>query len=113
MFIAALIISNLIFQKFFTWNPVGDFAFELSVGILPYPITFLITDVISEIFGKKTVNRTLLAGLFACVFMLVIVFIADGSLAKSWCPVSDETFHTVFGLLPLAVGTSMIAYLIA
>jgi len=57
MFIAALVASNLIFQKFFYWNPFGWFRFELSVGILPYPITFLITDIISEIYGRKKANQ--------------------------------------------------------
>lgn len=53
LFVTSLVVSNLIFQKFFFWNPFGWFPFELSVGLLPYPITFLITDVISEIYGKK------------------------------------------------------------
>jgi len=61
LFITSLVVSNLIFQKFFYWRPVdisifGNQLFELSVGILPYPITFLITDLISEIYGKKKAN---------------------------------------------------------
>ena len=43
LFIASLVASNLIFQKFFYWEPFGLYRFEISVGILPYPITFLIT----------------------------------------------------------------------
>ena len=58
LFITSLVVSNLIFQKFFFWYPMqmslfGVRLFELSVGILPYPITFLITDLISEIYGQK------------------------------------------------------------
>ena len=58
LFITSLVVSNLIFQKFFYWHPFdirvfGIDLFVLSVGILPYPITFLITDLISEIYGKK------------------------------------------------------------
>ena len=53
IFIASLVACNLIFQKFFTlsvWVPFyGLFTFEQSVGILPYPITFLVTDILSEI----------------------------------------------------------------
>ena len=53
-----------IFQKFFYWYPfdweiMGNSLFELSVGILPYPITFLVTDLISEIFGKKGIMTEL------------------------------------------------------
>ena len=58
LFITSLVVSNLIFQKFFYWYPFdmtigGIKLFELSVGILPYPITFLVTDLISEIYGQK------------------------------------------------------------
>ena len=58
LFITSLVVSNLIFKKFFYWYPVdveifGSKLFEISVGLLPYPITFLITDLISEIYGKK------------------------------------------------------------
>ena len=58
LFITSLVASNLIFTKIFYWYPfdinlLGVKLFELSVGILPYPLTFLITDLISEIYGRK------------------------------------------------------------
>ncbi|MBT6082611.1 MAG: VUT family protein, partial [Polaribacter sp.] len=34
LFIASLVTSNLIFQKFFYWEPFGWYRFEISVGIL-------------------------------------------------------------------------------
>ena len=57
IFIASLVVSNLIFQKFFSWDFLGWYDFEVSVGILPYPITFLVTDLISEIYGRKKANQ--------------------------------------------------------
>ena len=71
LFITSLVVSNLIFQKFFYWNPFGLFRFEVSVGILPYPITFLITDIISEIYGKKKANQVVVTGIFASLFRLL------------------------------------------
>ena len=65
--ITSLVVSNLIFQKFFYWQPFGDIQilgaslFEISVGILPYPLTFLITDLISEVFGKRKANQVVVA----------------------------------------------------
>jgi uncharacterized PurR-regulated membrane protein YhhQ (DUF165 family) len=55
LFITSLVVSNLIFQKFFYWYPAdieifGAKLFEISVGILHYHIKFLITDFISEIY---------------------------------------------------------------
>jgi uncharacterized integral membrane protein (TIGR00697 family) len=113
MFIAALVASNLIFQKFFYWNPFGWFRFEISVGILPYPVTFLITDIISEIYGKKKANQVVIAGIIASVFSMGIIYISNSVPATDWSPVDNDTFTHVFGLSPVAVLASMMAYLFA
>lgn len=113
LFITSLVTSNLIFQKFFTWNPFGLYEFELSVGIIAYPITFLITDVISEIYGKKRANKVVLAGVFASFFALLIVVVSTEAKATSWSPISDEVFSKVFGFTFIAVGASLAAYLLA
>lgn len=118
LFITSLVVSNLIFQKFFYWHPFsvrlfGSNLFELSVGILPYPITFLITDLISEIYGKKKANQVVTAGIFASFFSIVILLIAQAVPAIPASPVDDTTFDKVFALSPLAVLASMLAYLFA
>ena len=113
MFIAALVASNLIFQKFFYWNPFGWYRFELSVGILPYPITFLITDIISEIYGRKKANQVVVAGIFASFFSMIIILIANYTSAIDNSPINNELFSKVFGLSPIAVLASMLAYLFA
>lgn len=118
LFITSLVVSNLIFQKFFYWYPFdieifGTKLFEISVGILPYPITFLITDLISEIYGKKRANQIVVAGIFASMFSVLIVYVADVVPATDWSPVKNDLFTTVFGRTILAVAASMIAYLCA
>ncbi len=113
VFIASLVTSNLIFQKFFTWDPFGWYNFEISVGIIPYPVTFLVTDIISEIYGKKMAHRVVMTGLFASIFTLLIVLLADLSQATPWSPVNDEEFNHVFGVTFIGVGASMAAYLTA
>jgi len=113
LFIASLVVSNLIFQKFFFWDFFGIYTFEISVGILPYPITFLITDIISEVYGKKKANEVVTAGIFASFFSLLIVFIANEVPATSWSPIDDSLFTKVFGATAIAVLASMIAYLLA
>ena len=113
LFIASLVTSNLIFQKFFYWEPFGLYRFEISVGILPYPITFLITDILSEIYGKKKANQVVIAGIFASFFAMLIILVADFVPAIDNSPVNNKIFHQVFGLSPLAVLASMLAYLFA
>ncbi|MCH8533741.1 MAG: queuosine precursor transporter [Flavobacteriaceae bacterium] len=113
LFIASLVASNLIFQKFFYFNFMGWYTFEVSVGILPYPLTFLITDTISEIYGKKKANLVVTAGIFASAFSLLIILASDAVPATSWSPIDDATFSLVFGATGIAVFASMTAYLLA
>ncbi len=119
LFITSLVVSNLIFQKFFIWQPFGELTifgvslFEISVGILPYPVTFVITDLVSEIFGKKKANQIVIAGIFASFFSLAIVYVSTLARATDWSPVSDSMFTSVFGNTMVAVFASMIAYLLA
>ena len=118
LFITSLVVSNLIFQKFFYWYPIdieifGSKLFEISVGILPYPITFLITDLISEIYGKKRANDVVVAGIFASFFSMLIIYTSNAVPATTWSPVQDNMFSTVFGSTAIAVFASMMAYLLA
>ena len=118
LFITSLVVSNLIFQKFFVWQPLElslfrVSLFELSVGILPYPITFLITDLISEIYGRKKANQVVVAGIFASFFSMGILMLGDAAPASVNSPIDDMTFKKVFSLSPLAVLASMLAYLFA
>lgn len=114
----SLVVSNLIFKKFFYYYPFdisifGVKLFEISVGILPYPITFLITDLISEIYGKKKANEVVVGGIIASFFAMGILFIANAVPATDWSPVTDILFSTVFGSAAIAVFASMMAYLLA
>lgn len=119
LFMTSLVVSNLIFQKFFSWQPFGAIElfgvplFQVSVGILPYPITFLITDLISEIYGAKKANAIVTAGIFASIFSLGIIWVANSVTAMENSPVGDALFGQVFALSPVAVLASMMAYLAA
>ncbi len=121
IFIAALVTCNLIFQKFFHWtlspqlfdHTFFSYTFELSVGILPYPITFLVTDIVSEIYGKRRADQIVVAGFIASIFVMLIVIVAQYVPQTSWSPVSNQEFSKVFGLFGPAVFASMSAYLLA
>ena len=118
LFITSLVVSNLIFQKFFYWHPLdieifGEKLFYLSVGILPYTITFLITYLISEIYGKKKANQVVTVVIFAAIFSTLIIYVADSVPAMENSPVDDLLFRKVFGSTIIAVLSSMLSYLFA
>jgi queuosine precursor transporter len=113
IFISLLITCNLIFLKFISWEIFDSFTIKISVGLLPYPLTFLVTDIISEIYGKKKANEVVKVGLICTLLVMGITIIADSIPAMHGSPVDDAVFSQVFGLTGVAVAASMIAYLLA
>lgn len=116
LFIAALVACNLIFQKFFMLEiplPGGSsYTFRQSVGIIAYPLTFLVTDILSEVYGTRRANQVVLAGLIASVFTTGLIELADISQSAEF-GIGSAMFHEVFGLSKIAVFASMMAYLSA
>ena len=112
IFIAALVVCNLIANKFITID-LGFKTLVISAGVLPYPITFLITDILSEIYGKKKTARIVWAGFGASLFVLGVLLLAQQFTAIQGSPVNDDTFNKVFGNSWRVIFASMTAYLCA
>lgn len=80
----------------------------LAVGVLPYPITFLCTDFISELYGHRRANQVVWMGLFINLWVMAILWLG-GVTPGSPSPTFFEIRKLAFG----AVTASMIAYLTA
>ena len=112
IFIASLITCNLIANKFVTVD-FGFKVFIVSAGILPYPLTFLVTDLISEIYGQKRANLVVFSGFIASMFVLLFLWLGGQFNAIPSSIVGDETYNSVFQNAWRIIAASMIAYLFA
>jgi len=89
----------------------------LAVGVLPYPLTFLCTDFISELYGKKRANALVWVGFMVNVWLMLVLYV--GGLLPGF----DDPVPGAGGRLPVffevrkltlgAVVASMVAYLTA
>jgi len=112
IFIASLITCNLIANKFVTVD-LGFKVFIVSAGILPYPLTFLVTDLISEIYGQKRANLVVFSGFIASMFVLLFLWLGGQFNAIPSSIVGDETYNSVFQNAWRIIAASMTAYLFA
>ena len=112
IFIASLVTCNLIANKFVTVN-LGFKVFIVSAGILPYPLTFLVTDLISEIYGQKKANLVVFSGFVASMFVLSFLWLGAQFNSIPNSIVNDFTYNTVFQNAWRLITASMIAYLFA
>ncbi|PPR26351.1 MAG: hypothetical protein CFH34_00986, partial [Alphaproteobacteria bacterium MarineAlpha9_Bin4] len=128
IFVVMLVLTNIIGTKIFVLFdqslPNGLFGFPLAftAGIITYPITFLVTDITSEIFGKKKANLLVLSGFFCSLLSLIVITIvinlkpSDAWLSGSPYNTLDEmsqAFNSVFALPGILIFASMTAYLVA
>ena len=112
IFIASLVTCNLIANKFVTVN-LGFKVFIISAGILPYPLTFLVTDLISEIYGQKKANLVVFSGFVASIFVLSFLWLGAQFNSIPNSIVDDFTYNTVFQNAWRLITASMVAYLFA
>lgn len=107
----------------------SKFRFSLAIGVLPYPITFLCTDFISEIYGKKRANQVVWIGLILNCWVLFILWLggelnapenlqANGTLPLTISEGQAQApygyaFYEIRKLTFGATFASMIAYLAA
>ena len=112
IFISSLVTCNLIANKFVTVD-LGFKVFIVSAGILPYPLTFLVTDLISELYGQKKANIVVFSGFVASMFVLLFLWLGGQFNAIPESIVNDDTYNKVFQNAWRIIAASMIAYLFA
>jgi uncharacterized integral membrane protein (TIGR00697 family) len=112
IFIASLITCNLVANKFVTVD-LGFKVFIVSAGILPYPLTFLVTDLISELYGQKKANLVVFSGFIASIFVLFFLWLGGQFSSIPSSVVGDYTYDLVFQNAWRIIAASMVAYLFA
>ena len=84
-------------------------TFELSVGAITYPLTFLLTDLIAEFYGKSKANFCVKLALIMNIIVAMLISMTDKLSATEWSKINDITFHQIFGLYSVAFIGSIIA----
>ena len=92
LFCTIVITGNLIFQKFVTIN-ILSLEFELSVGVLLYQITFLISDLTAEFYGNRYANHMIKTSVLCSFIVMGLIMISDYLPATNWSNIDDVSFH--------------------
>ena len=120
IFISSMTMLNILGTSRFidlSFNIFGfNFPLIVAIGVLPYPITFLCTDLISEIFGKKRATIIVWTGLVVNLWLGLILWL--GGIAPEFTTSSEsiDTNNAFLTIRHLALGTitaSMVAYFLA
>lgn len=103
-----VVVANIIAGKIVTFGP-----FVVSAAVIAYASTFLITDILSEKWGKQEARKAVWAGFYANIVLVVAILIAINWPAAPFAKDFSEQFASVLGLVPRVVLASMVAYLLS
>ena len=123
-FITMIVLTNIIGVKLFEIFPnLLQNPITLTTDIITYPITFLITDIVCEVFGKKKASLMVIFGFFASLLSLVFINISvilpgsevwiNNSLGYKSVYEMQTAYESVFTLPGFLISASMLAYLVS
>ena len=123
-FITMIVLTNIIGVKLFEIFPnFLNNPITLTTGIITYPLTFLITDIVCEVFGKKKASLMVIFGFFASLLSLVFINISvmlpgsdvwiNNSLGYKSVNEMQIAYESVFTLPGFLISASMLAYLVS
>jgi len=107
LFATCLLVANIIAVKLVS---IGGWV--VPAGVIAYPLTFLFTDVIAELYGRKIASRVVWVGFGASILMVILV--SGGRLLPpepSWK--GQSAYESILGMVDKITLASMIAYLVS
>jgi queuosine precursor transporter len=112
--LAGIFITNAIVAELIGGKLIYVGKTLMSVGILPWPVVFIVTDLINEYFGKKGVQRLsfITAGLIAYAFFLLYIGMSIPA-ASGENFITDSQFNAVFGQSMWIIVGSITAFLVS
>lgn len=109
VYITSLIAANTLGMKVMPFL----FGSHLSVGVFMFPVVFLMTDVVGELYGKKVAKFFVLAGIVSTVLWVLysaLSLFVPWSSGGHW---AEGSYETIFGLTTRIAIASVIAFAVA
>jgi uncharacterized integral membrane protein (TIGR00697 family) len=111
-FVTCLVVGDLIGGRLYGFE-VGGLELAVSAGMIPFPVTFLLTDLINEYYGKRLARVVTWIGLGMATLTLGLVLAAGALPSAPFTAISDACYSDVFTDSVRIFGASLGAYLIA
>ena len=117
VFVTCLVVGDIVGGKLTSFHLFGR-EWVFSVGQLAFPVTFILTDILNEFYGRKVVREVTLLAFFMVGLTFVIIYAAGAmpwasfTKASDWNGVTEPTFGVVFTQATRIQLASMVAFLI-
>lgn len=96
LFAGAVVAANLIGTKVIDFFTIGGYQFTGSVGIFLFPLTFLVTDIIAEVYGPKATRSVVTGTLITLLVVLAATALATALPPADRFAASNEAYVSIF-----------------
>ena len=111
--LSGIFITNAIVAELIGGKLIDVGSAVMSIGILPWPIVFVTTDLINEYFGEKGVKKLSLITASLICYCFVLLYFAMKIPTSSISTVSNSQFGAVFGQSMWIIVGSIVAFLVS
>ncbi len=112
LILTAIFSGNLVISAVLASKIIQLWFIAVPAGVLAYSVSFIVTDVVSEVYGKKEANDVVFAGFITLIIIFLLIFISI-----KWPPASfwhnQKSFETILGQTARIIIASLLAYLVS
>lgn len=105
IFVVCLLLSNILAAKL-----LSIWTLSISAGILVFPISYIVNDIITEVYGYELAKAIIYIGFFMSISMSAAIFIAIQLPAPDWFN-NSQAFATILGSTSRVTLAGILAYL--
>lgn len=115
-FVGMLLISNIGATKLIAFGPhwtvsgIQVLPIITDGGAILFPLTYVLGDVLAEVYGLRRANRAIITGFVLAAVMSLTFVVVDAAPAAADWP-NQDAWHAVLGFVPRIVVASLLGYL--
>lgn len=109
VFAGSLVLSNILAGRVFD---LGFWGLTLTAGVFIFPVTFIVNDILAEVYGFKKVSMIIWLGFAMNLIAVCLYWLANALPAPDYMISTAEAYQTILGTSFRALVASLAAYLV-
>ena len=113
LILAGMFVANALLGEILGGKLIQVAGYVMSIGVIPWPVVFVTSDLVNEYFGREGVKRLTLLTAALIAYAFIVIFLTMQVPAASVSPVQDAAFVSVLGQSLWIIVGSLAAFLVS
>lgn len=111
--LGGIFITNALLAELIGGKLIQVAGYTMSLGVIPWPVVFLTTDLLNEYYGKEGVRRLTFITVGLIIYAFIVLYAGMGIPAVDFSPVDDASYTKVFGQSLWIIVGSIVAFIVS